>query len=378
MKYRKLGRTNLDISEISIGTEWLAKKNPDEITLVLNKAIEYGVNYFDLIFNMPDYLHKISKAIEGKRDKLILSHHYGSCYKNNKYMKTRSIKLCQETFDEYLKIMNTDYVDLLFITFVMNEKQYEECIKPNGVLDKALKLKEEGKARFIAMSTHNAKVAIKAATSGIIDVIMIQLNLASNAMPFRQEMLATCAENNIGLIAMKPFAGGNLLKANKVVSLGGYKIGAYDIQGDKDFSKKKIAEDATAIKCLHYILSQVGVSAAVPGVSNIEELDDCMSYYSASEADLDYSNLIKEFDEYISGVCVYCNHCQPCPEDIDIGPVFRLYDLAKIVKSDEIIKEYNTMKAKASDCTECGICLKRCPFEVKIIAQMKEVANFLD
>ncbi|MBN1330256.1 MAG: aldo/keto reductase [Candidatus Heimdallarchaeota archaeon] len=378
MKYRKLGRTNLDISEISIGTEWLAKKNPEEITLVLNKAIEYGVNYFDIIFNMPDYLKKISKAIEGIRDKLILSHHFGSHYQNNKYMKTRSIKICQKDFEEYLKIMKTDYVDLLFITFVMNEKQYEECLKPNGVLDQALKLKEEGKARFIAMSTHSAKVAIRAAINGKIDVIMIQLNLASNGMPYRKEMLATCSENNIGLIAMKPFAGGNLLKANKIVSIGGYKVGAYDLKKEKDFSKKKIAEDATAIKCLHYALSQMGVSAAVPGVSNIEELDDCMAYYSASEVELDYSNLIKEFDEYIIGVCVYCNHCQPCPEDIDIGSIFRLYDLAKIVKTEGIIKEYNNMKAKASNCTKCGVCIKRCPFEVKIIDQMKEVAKFFE
>ncbi|MGC9780935.1 MAG: aldo/keto reductase [Candidatus Heimdallarchaeota archaeon] len=378
MRYRKLGRTDLDISEISVGTEWLYKKSPDSIIGVITKAIDYGVNYFDIIFNVPEFLQKISKAIEGKRDKLILTHHLGSYYKSTKYMKTRSIKKCEEVFNNYLEIMNTDYVDILFVHFVMNEKQYEECIKPDGVLDLALRLKEEGKARFITLSTHNAKVAIRTAESRKIDAIMIQLNMASNAMPYRSEMLSICAQNEVGIIAMKPFAGGTLLKADSKVSIGGYKIGAYDPAGNKDFSKKMISKDATSIKCLSYVLSQMGVSTVVLGVASIEELDDCMSYYDASDEELDYSLVLKEFDEYITGVCVYCNHCQPCPADIDIGPLFRIYDLAKKQKTKIIQMSYNELEVKASECIECGDCIDRCPFDVAVIDKMKEAASFME
>ncbi len=378
MRYRRLGRTELEISEVSIGTEWLEKKSPEEITAVLSRAIEYGVNYFDVIFNMPDHIQKVSKAIEGKRDKIILSHHLGSNYKGNKYMKTRSIKKCQEAFDNYLEIMNTDYVDLLFVHFVMHQPQYDEVLKPNGVLDLALKLKEEGKARFIGISTHSAKVAIQAAESGKFDVIMTQINLASNAMPFRNEMLSVCMKNNVGVIAMKPFGGGTLLQAGRKITLGGYKVGGYATSPDQKISKKMMSEDTSAPKCLHYVLSQIGVSAAVTGVTSIEELDDCMRYYELSEEELDYSNILKIFDEYITGVCVYCNHCQPCPEDIDIGRVIRLYDHALIQKTDTLQKQYDSFEAKASDCSECGDCIERCPFDVQVIEKMKEAATLFE
>ena len=376
MRYRKLGRTELEISEISIGTEWLEKKSPEEITAVLSKAVEYGVNYFDVIFNIPEHIEKVSKAIEGKRDKIVLSHHLGSNYKGNKYMKTRSIKKCTETFENYLKVMKTDYVDLLFVHFVMHQKQYEEILKPNGVLELALKLKEEGKARYVGISTHSAKVAIRAAESGKFDVIMIQVNLASNAMPLRNEMLSTSAKNGVGIIAMKPFGGGTLLQAGRKIDMGGYKVGGYTtILSDSKMSKKMISNDTSAPKCLHYVLSQIGVTAAVPGVASIEELDDCMRYFNLSEEELDYSNLLKEFDEYVTGVCVYCNHCQPCPSEIDIGRIIRLYDLSQIEMKEDYKHQYKAFEAKASDCTECGDCLERCPFDVQVTEIMKEIVT---
>ncbi|MFW9924529.1 MAG: aldo/keto reductase [Candidatus Thorarchaeota archaeon] len=377
MKYRLLGRTGLEVSEISIGTEWLHKKSPEEMKDVITKAIDYGVNYFDIVFNFPDYLEKISYALAGKRDKIILTHHLGSHYKDHKYNKTRSIKKCLEAFEEYQKIMKTEYVDLLFIHFIMNKKQYEECIKPGGVLELALKLKEEGKARFLAISTHSAEVAIEAANSGKIDAIMTQINIASNAMPLREEMLTTCKKNNVAIIAMKPFGGGTLLQANQVISLSGYKVGGYNL-ADKNFTKKKIASDTTPAKCLHYVLSQIGVTIAVPGVASKEELDGVMKYYTATEEELDYSSLIKEFNEYVTGECVYCNHCQPCPADIDIGYLNRLYDVGKIIMTDELKKNYNKVEAKASACVQCGDCLDRCPFEVKIIEKMKDIAAMFE
>ena len=72
MKYRKLGRTGLKVSEVSVGTEWLEKKSPEIITSVIRKAIKEGVNYFDIIFNFEDHLKKVSKAIEGSRDNVVL------------------------------------------------------------------------------------------------------------------------------------------------------------------------------------------------------------------------------------------------------------------------------------------------------------------
>jgi predicted aldo/keto reductase-like oxidoreductase len=348
----------------------LEKKSPELITSVIRKAIENGVNYFDIIFNFEEHLTKVSKAIEGYRDKIVLVHHLGSSEHKGKYKKNRSKKSSTTTFEKYLEIMNTDYVDIMFIHFVLGPTNFEEKIlKPNGPLDIALQYKAEGKTKFIGISTHSLAVVEKAAKNGNFDVIMYQVNLANNALERRNEVLALCAQENIGVIAMKPYAGGILFRKNAKVNLGGYRTGGMKLE------KKKVPELVTPAKCLHYVLSQVGVTAAVPGVSNIEELDATLTYCTATEEEKDYSLILKEFDEYVTGECVYCNHCQPCPEDIDIGRVFKVFDQAKIELTDEIIAQYAKFEPNASACSECGVCEERCPFDVEVIEKMAETAD---
>ena len=138
MKYRKLGRTGLEVSEVSVGTEWLEKKSPELITSVIRKAIENGVNYFDIIFNFEEHLTKVSKAIEGYRDKIVLVHHLGSSEYKGKYKKNRSIKSCTNTFEKYLEIIKTDYVDILYVHFVLGPTNFEEKILIANEASKAL------------------------------------------------------------------------------------------------------------------------------------------------------------------------------------------------------------------------------------------------
>jgi len=84
---------------------------------------------------------------------------------------------------------------------------------------------------------------------------------------------------------------------------------------------------------------------------------------------------LTQFKEYKEGVCVYCNHCLPCPTGIDIGRVNRLLDLSKPELSDSIKEEYGSLDAKASECIECGKCKERCPFGVEVITRMREAVE---
>ena len=75
------------------------------------------------------------------------------------------------------------------------------------------------------------------------------------------------------------------------------------------------------------------------------------------------------------GRCVYCNHCQPCPEGIQIGMVNKYYDLAR--QGDELARDhYMTLDAHASDCIRCGHCDIRCPFGVHQSERMQEIAEY--
>ena len=370
MQYRQLGKTGLQISEISIGAEWLYKKKQEDVKVLVEEAITRGVNYFDIIFNFEPFLEQLCSGIKSSRDKVLLTHHLGSSEYKGKYRKTRSIGECRRNLERFLAIMETDHTDILFIHFVHTGKDYEKVLQKGGLKDLALELKKEGKARWIGVSTHHFEQAIEFAESGIADLVMTQINLANHGSPRRKEFLEACVSTGTGVIAMKPFAGGRLLRRDRTVTFPSYHTASQSIR------KKKVPPEVTTQRCLHYVLNLPGVSAVVPGVANLGELEDCLSYYSASEEEKDYSGLLKSFEEYKSGECVYCNHCLPCPSGIDIGPMIRLYEMKDYVGSDQLRKEYSSFENPAGSCSECGMCIERCPFDVDVITKLREIKEY--
>lgn len=370
MEYRNLGKPGLDVGVIGLGTEYLNRQPQETVVSVVQKAIENGVNYIDLVFSFPEYLDNFRAALEGKRDHIILACHLGSAEKNGQYRKTRNVKECEKVFLKTLSRLNTEYADIINVHFVKTEKQYNQVLT-GGVIDLALQLKEEGKAHFVGMSTHDPSVAMKASESGDIDVIMIQVNLANNAMPQRNEMLATCAKEGVGIVAMKPFAGGKLLQKNKTVNIAAYQTGWKSL-------KRKIPQLITPVQCISYTLSQVGVCCTVPGVKNVEELNSVLAFLDATDEEKDFSKLLEDFKEYITGECVYCNHCLPCPSTIDIGQVIRLLDTAHYSMTRSIQDRYAALSVKASACVECGVCVKRCPFGVDVVSKMNHAVELFE
>jgi len=112
---------------------------------------------------------------------------------------------------------------------------------------------------------------------------MFQVNMANHSLPDRDEVLSYCKDNGMGLVAMKPFAAGNLLKPGKKVKFPEYKTGGLR-------AEFRVPASLTDMKCLHYSLSQVGVSCVVFGVKNVDELESNLNYLSSNEEDRNYDN----------------------------------------------------------------------------------------
>ncbi|MFX0104290.1 MAG: aldo/keto reductase [Candidatus Hodarchaeota archaeon] len=288
MKYRTLGRTGLEVSEIGLGTEYLFRQPKDVVISVIHEAIRNGINYFDIVFNVSEYINNISSAIKDYKDEIILTCHLGTIEEDGKIRRTRNIKDCERTFLNTLSRFGKGYIDIINLQFV-KEREYESIIAPGGLLDLAKKLRKDKKARFIGLSTHNISIGQKAVKSGYFDIIMNQINVVNHNMPGREDFLQICSKEGIGLVAIKPFAGGKLLQRNRTVSIAKYQSGGISI-------KKKIPKDINPIKCLNYTLSQTGVSTTIPGIKNLQELKEALALLNASEEEKDYSPLIKEFE----------------------------------------------------------------------------------
>ncbi|MFX1503785.1 MAG: aldo/keto reductase, partial [Promethearchaeota archaeon] len=152
MKFRKLGRTGLNVSEIGMGTEYLQGQSKKVVTSVIEEAIKNGINYFDIVFNISEFIENISTAIKDYRDQIILTCHLGAIDKDGKHQISRSIKACEQTFLKTISKFGKGYTDIVNLQFV-REKEYESIIAPGGLLDLARKLQQEGKAKYIGMST---------------------------------------------------------------------------------------------------------------------------------------------------------------------------------------------------------------------------------
>ena len=112
-------------------------------------------------------------------------------------------------------------------------------------------------------------------------------------------------------------------------------------------------------------------------VDESKDLEDAIEYYTATKEERDYSFVSGLQPRDMRGICVYCNHCLPCPAGIDIGSVHKYLDL--YLAGDLLAREhYLALDKRAVDCIGCGSCERNCSFEVKVISKMKQAAGVME
>lgn len=374
MQYRKLGRTGLEVNEISLGTEYLIYETPENAIAVLREAVAWGVNYFDTFWAQPGFRDMLGEAFKGIRSSIYLAAHLGAVMYGDQYGKSRDPQSAQKFFFDYLHRVGTDYVDLLYLHNCDTQEDLDILMQPGGLLEMARRYQSEGKARFIGFSSHNTEIARKAVESGAIDTLMFPVNLASYGVPGRQALYNACAANNVGLVVMKPFGGGSLLREKSMITVEDFQIGRTQLAG----APTKFTQPAmkiTAAHCLAYVLDQVSVSTIVPGCKNLDELAQAQNFWNTPPQERDYTAILPAFKQFANGECVYCNHCMPCPASIDIGQTMSLFNQAQQNLTGELRAAYAALPVNASACIQCHDCEERCPFDVQVTTHMEEAAT---
>jgi uncharacterized protein len=111
-----------------------------------------------------------------------------------------------------------------------------------------------------------------------------------------------------------------------------------------------------------------------------EEIKEAVKYCDLTDAERDYTEILSSVRGGLHGSCVYCNHCQPCPSEIDIATVNKYLDIAKLDSNNippSIRSHYQNLTHKGDECSECGSCENRCPFDVPVIDNMKKAEELL-
>lgn len=131
MRYRRLGKTGLMVSEIGLGAEWLERKDEAACREIIDLCGSRGINILDCWMSEPTVRTNIGKAIQGKREKWYIQGHIGSTWQDGQYVRTRDLPKVKEAFEDLLTRLGTDYIDLGMIHYVDSEKEFAEiCAGP--------------------------------------------------------------------------------------------------------------------------------------------------------------------------------------------------------------------------------------------------------
>lgn len=379
MRYRELGNTGLQVSEIGLGAEWLERHTEEEVKAVIQRCESYGINILDCWMSNPEVRTKIGNAICGHREKWVIQGHFGSTWQEGQYVRTRDLPKVKEAFQNLLTRLQTDYIDLGMIHFVDSEAEFRQVME-GEFLAYVKEQREKGVIRHTGMSTHNPQVAKLAALSGEIEMLLFSVNPAFDLLPpsedlndyfvesygeglagidpLREELYKLCEQRGVGITVMKGYAGGRLFDAR--TSPFGVAL--------------------TPVQCLHYALTRPAVASVLVGYDTPAHVDAAVAYEAATEEERDYASVLAKAPRHAySGQCTYCGHCAPCPAGIDIAMVNKLYDLAAMQPEvpATVRAHYQALSATAADCIACGGCETRCPFGVPVVERMEKAKALL-
>ena len=136
MNYRELGSTGLRVSEIALGCEGMTEDNYSMCAKLFDTAEQSGINYFDLYASDPELRSAIGRALHGRREKFIIQSHICSVWKDGQYMRTRNLAETKAGFEESLRLLDVDFVDVGMIHYCDALSDWDEIIS-NGILDYA-------------------------------------------------------------------------------------------------------------------------------------------------------------------------------------------------------------------------------------------------
>lgn len=329
---RKLGSTNIELNRVGFGGIPIQRITQEDTNLVINELINQGINFIDSARGYTVSEEYIGNAIEGKRDKFILA--------------TKSMS---RSYDDMIRDVNislnnfkTEYIDL-YQLHNLKPDEYDGIFDDDMAYEALLKCKEEGKIKHIGITSHSIDTIKKAVNSGKFDTIQFPYNIVEDQA---DEIFKEANKNGIGIIVMKPLAGGAIDNAK------------------------------LAIK---YILSKDYIDVVIPGMDSVDQVIENTSVLNnlniTDEENLEIKDIIKKLGNRF---CRRCEYCMPCPVGINIPMNFLLEGYYSRYNLKEWSKDrYKSLDVNASNCIECGKCESKCPYELPIREMLKDVSNIL-
>lgn len=296
MNYRQLGRTGIEVSEIDYGAwgigkdAWLGAED-DESLKALNRAIDLGLTFIDTALAYGDgHSERLVGQIIKERGEGI---HIATKIppKNGVWPAPEGLHP-DETFPgDYVRECTEQSLENLGVDSVDVQQFHvwqDEWVGEGSWMEAVEELKEEGKIKAfgVSINDHQPENALKLIETGIVDTVQVIYNVFEQSP--EDELLPFCERHGVGVIVRVPFDEGAL--TGRITPDTEFEEGDFRNEYFRGDRKKKvyervqniasdlgISEDEMPEVALRYILSHPAVSAVIPGMRSVRNVEKNMA-----------------------------------------------------------------------------------------------------
>ena len=328
MRYRILGKTGLEVSEVGFGAIPIIRLSHDEAVQVVRRALDRGITLFDTAHVYVDSEEKIGQALEGARPRVVLA---------TKTLK-RDYQGAQEDLELSLRRLRTDYLDLYQLHQVSQEDDWQTITGPSGALEAVVRAQEKGHIRHLGVTSHSLEMAIKLVQTGLFSTVQFPFNFIE--IEAAEALHPLAQEKELGVLAMKPFCGG-------------------------------LVEDA---RVAFGFLRQYPEVIPLAGCDSVERVDEVVAIYERPRelTAEDQAAMARYRSELGDLFCRRCEYCQPCPQGVMVTPAMLYAIIAHRMGGPKAAAFAEKTMESVRLCEECGECADRCPYHLPIPETLKK------
>jgi uncharacterized protein len=364
MLYREYGATGMNVSAIGFGAmRFQSIDDPDVCAAMVRQAYDAGINYFD---TAPGYFggkseERLGLAFRGmKKTRRERPFHVST--KSNKAEPGE----IRKDLEASLGRLGLDCVDVFHMWWVVRPEWYHDR-KARGALKEFSRLKEEGLAKHIALSSHMAgdEIAGVLADYGFDGVL---LGYSAMNAGFRDAALTAAAKDRRGVVVMNPLGGG-IIPANA-----------------EKFDFLRTQPEETVVEgALRFLINDKRITVVLVGFGNsahVEEAVRAAEGFKAIPAKR-IASMRKNLARKCDTMCTGCGYCLPCPQGLPVSRLMQSYnDFIFNGKVQSLLGTmqygYDVHNAPLDTCTQCGICAERCTQKLPIPERIAEMHGYVE
>ena len=335
MQKKRFGSTELQVSVIGMGGIPIQRVSDEEATILLEIALDEGINFFDTARGYTDSEIKFGRVLGPRHKDAIVA--------------TKSMARSREDMEKDIELslnnLQMDFIDLYQLHNVRTKEELNQVLAPDGALAALRRAQAKGIVKHVGITSHVATVLAEAVSTGEFETMQFPFNVVEQESA--KTMLPLAQKLDMGVIVMKPLAGGALVPADLALRF----------------------------------FSDQNVSTIIPGMDSPEQIraNAGLGRESMPLTAKEKEHLQGEIAKLGNRFCRRCEYCLPCPQGVNIPGIFTLEGYwSRYGLKEWAEQRYAQMPIRASACVECGICETRCPYNLPIREMLKEASTHFD